>query len=56
MTSSINLLILNRQSAFHSGMNDRWIHLKNKVRQTILQRKETFREKAHNLKDVNPRE
>ena len=55
MTSSIKLLILNRQRAFHSGMNDRWKHLRNKVRKTILQRKETFyREKAHNLKGTNP--
>ena len=55
-TSSIKLLILNRKRAFHSGMNDRWKHLRNKVRQTILQRKETFyREKVHNLKDTNPR-
>ncbi len=56
MTSSIKLLILNRQRAFHSGMNERWKHLRNKVRKTILQRKETFyRETAHNLKGTNPR-
>ena len=55
MTSSIKLLILKRQRALHSGTNDRWRHLKNKVRKTILQRKETFYgEKAHNLKDANP--
>jgi hypothetical protein len=29
---SIKLLILNRQRAFHAGMNDRWKHLRNNVR------------------------
>ncbi len=55
MTSSIKLLILNRQGAFRSGMNERWKHLRNKVQKTILQRKETFyRETAHSLKDTPP--
>ena len=56
MSAEIKSLILERQRAYHSGSNDRWRLLRNKVRIAICKRKkEFFARKVMSLKTSDPR-
>ena len=56
MSAEIKSLILERQRAYHSGSNDRWRLLRNKVRIEICKRKkEFFARKVMSLKTSDPR-
>ena len=55
MSVEIKSLILERQRAYHSGSNDRWRLLRNKVRKAICKRKkEFFARKVMSLKTSDP--
>ena len=56
MSAEIKLLILERQRAFHSGSNEKWRLLRNKVRMAICKRKkEFFACMVKSLKTSDPR-
>ena len=56
MSAEIKSLILEQQRAYHSGSNDRWRLLRNKVRIAICKRKkEFFARKVMSLKTSVPR-
>ena len=56
MSAEIKSLILERQRAYHSGSNERWRLLRNKVRMAICKRKkEFFARKVKSLKTSDPR-
>ena len=56
MSAEIKSLTLKRQRAYHSGSNDRWRLLRNKVRIAICKRKkEFFARKVMSLKTSDPR-
>ena len=56
MSAEIKSLILEQQRAYHSGSNDRWRLLRNKVRIAICKRKkEFFARKVMSLKTSDPR-
>ena len=56
MSAEIKSLILERQRACHSGSNERWRLLRNKVRMAICKRKkEFFARKVKSLKTSDPR-
>ena len=56
MSAEIKSLILERQRACHSGSNERWRLLRNKVRMAICKRKkEFFARKVKSLKNSDPR-
>ena len=56
MSAEIKSLILERQRAYHSGSNERWRLLRNKVRIAICKRKkEFFARKVKSLKTSDPR-
>ena len=56
MSAEIKSLTLKRQRAYHSGSNDRWRLLRNKVRIAISKRKkEFFARKVMSLKTSDPR-
>ena len=56
MSAEIKSLILERQRAYHSGSNDRWRLLRNKMRIAICKRKkEFFARKVMSLKTSDPR-
>ena len=56
MSAEIKSLILERQRACHSGSNERWRLLRNKVRMAIcMRKKEFFARKVKSLKNSDPR-
>ena len=59
MSAEIKSLILERQRAYHSGFNDRWRLLRNKVRKVRIaickRKKEFFARKVMSLKTSYPR-
>ena len=56
MSAEIKSLILERQRAYHSGSNQRWRHLRNKVQVVICKRKKEFySRKVQSLKTTDPR-